>query len=157
MQIASTVHLLSRDEDAFREVLDNVDAQLLSYGVAPDNRVVTQYSLETIHEYAELNPNAEEDPMGAVSEELLELVEIEDEDENENENEDGDPDVSYARLTGMRILDRLVREETAGHQQVALQVDKHEADMLTEYAVYQFDSGEDKYDQYAVAEGLFEV
>ena len=155
MQIASTVHLLSRGEDAFREVLDNVDAQLLSYGVAPDNRVVTQYSLETIHEYAELNPNAEEDPMGAVSEELLELVEIEDEDEDENE--DGDPDVSYARLTGMRILDRLVREETAGHQQVALQVDKHEADMLTEYAVYQFDSGEDKYDQYAVAEGLFEV
>ena len=145
MQLNSTVHLLSRDEDAFREVLDDVDEQLLSFGVAPDDRVVTQFSIDAIQEYAELSPNGEEDPMAAVSEELLKLI------------SDGDSDLSYARLTGMRVLDRLVREEASGHRRVGLQADKRDVDMLTEYVVYQYDPEKNKYDRYAGAEGLFEI
>jgi len=146
MRPTAGVHLLSSDGDAVRRALDDVDDSLLTFGLTPDDRVLTDLPPETATEYAEASPNAG-DPGTTIAPELLAAA---------RRDATADP-LAYARLTGPTVLARVVREETPGHGAVPLQCDRREAGVLTAYTVYRYDEAAAEYVTVASADGLFEV
>lgn len=150
MRPTAGVHFLSRDGDALRGVLDRVDDQLLSFGLTPDERVVTDLPADVVREHAERPPTDGADG-AAVTTELLGVADAGAERGGASET------VSYARLTGPNVLGRVVREEARGHERVGLQCDERQADVLTGYTVYRYHAGQEEYVEHASADGVFEL
>ena len=146
MNPTGVVHLLTSDGNLLRGVLDDIDDQLVSFGVAPDHRSITELAPATLQRRVEQSANGA-DPEGAITSELVAAAEVETHSEP----------VGYARLTGTPVLCRIVIEETPGHGQVAVQCDKRSGGFVTEYTVYQFDKGRRGYTTYAHTKGVFEV
>ncbi len=146
MKPTGVVHLLTGDVDLLRRVLDDIDEQLVSFGVAPDHRSITELAPATLRQRVEQSANGA-DPEAAITNELVAAAGVE---------THAEP-VGYARLTGTAVLCRIVTEETPGHEQVAVQCDKCSGGFVTEYTVYQFDEARGGYTTYAHTNGVFEV
>lgn len=146
MRPTGVVNLLTGDVDLLRRVLDDIDEQLVSFGVAPDHRSVTELDPATLKRRVERSVNGTNSEP-AITSELVAAAGIETNGES----------VGYARLTGPTVLCRIISEETPGHGQVAVQCDRRSGGFVTEYTVYQFDEARGEYTTYAHSEGVFEV
>lgn len=129
----ATVHLVSADADALLDVVERAEDSFMSFGVAPTVRRPVDLPVDTAREYARANPNtADGDWLPALSPAAVDRVAA-----------DLDADGAGARLhhagvTGMAVVERLLREETEGDPAVYLQADERSAGVATGYSLYRY-------------------
>ncbi len=154
MSTNATVHLVSADRDAVFDVVERAESVFMEYGVAPELRRPVGLDLATAREYATADPNAAPDDwLASLSAELVDAVAA-------GANRDalaGEAEIYHAGVTGMVVVDRLLREQTTGHPAVYLQSDDWRAGVLTGYTVARWTGVEGRYEQIHERRGIFEV
>lgn len=161
MPPSATVHLVSADRDALIDVIERCEATFMEYGVAPDLRRPVEIDVATAREYAAADPNTTAgDWLPHLSTEVVDAVAADGDGDGDAATADDDrSDVSlhHAGVTGMVVVDRLVREQTEGHPDVSLQSDSRSAGVATGYTVYRWTGVDGRYERVADRQGIFEV
>jgi len=120
------VHLLSADRNALLDVVDRAEETFVQFGVAPDRRT-TAVALATARRYATADPaTTAGEWLPYLSPGVVDAA-----------GEDG-ASLHHAGVTGMLVVDRLLREETEGGPDVYLQSDDRSAGVPTGYSVYRY-------------------
>ncbi len=158
---SATVHLVSVDRDALLDVVERAEAVFLEYGVAPEVRRPVDLDVATAREYAAADPNTTAgDWLPSLSTEVVDAVAADLDGEagdSAAEPDDSDVQLSHAGVTGMVVVDRLLREQTEGHPAVYLQSDSRSAGVATGYTVYRWAGVDGRYEQVCERQGIFEV
>lgn len=135
------VHALSPEQAALKSFVDDAEASFLEYGVAPDVGRVTAVPAEDLERHGETPPAeaAADEPLAHLAPETVDAL-------------DGAAEHYYAGISGMAVVDRIVRETTGPHPEVVLQ--SHAFDDRSEYTVYRYDAPAESF--VAVASGQFD-
>lgn len=142
------VHALSTERDAVLDFVEAGESSFLEFGVAPDVGRPREIPLASVREWAETPPTATDGGgwLAYLTPELLNVV-------GADEGEGSPATLWYAGVAGMAVVDRVLRETTGYHPDVALQSHTY-ASTPTEYAVYRPDPETEEF--VAVASGIYE-
>jgi cystathionine beta-lyase/cystathionine gamma-synthase len=133
------VHALSTTEAALTDFLDDAEASFLEYGVAPDVGRVTALENDELERFGETPPGeGDENPLAYIAPETVAALE-------------DATEYYYAGISGMAVVDRIVRETTGPHAEVVMQ--SHAYEDRGEYTVYRYDHAGEEF--LAVASGSF--
>lgn len=135
------VHALAPRSAALSSFLDDVEASLLEYGLAPEvgrPRAVA---------WADAIEHARSSPFEATDEGWLPYLSVDALDELEV---DRSGELHYFGVVGMRVVGRVVRETTGSHPEIVLQSQTYRETPDT-YAVYRYDGGAEEFAR--IAEG----
>ncbi len=134
------VHVIAPDRDTLFAFRDDADDSFLTYGVAPEVGDVVDVPVTDARRWSEHQP-ADTDADGwlrYLCPEALAAVDT-----------PADGSLCYLGVSGLPVVDRLLRETTGAHPSVVLQ--SHAASNLARYTVYRYDETADQFD--AVARG----
>ncbi|ERH09850.1 MAG: hypothetical protein J07HX64_01612 [halophilic archaeon J07HX64] len=138
MATETYVHIIAPDRGSLFAFRDDADDSFLEYGVAPEVGDVVDIPVADARRWSEQHP-ADTDAdgwLGYLCPEALAAVET-----------PADGSLCYVGVSGLPVVDRLLRETTGVHPSVVLQ--SHTASNLAKYTVYRYDETADQFGVFA--------
>ena len=132
------VHVVAPDRDSLFAFRDDADDSFLEYGLAPEVGEIVEIPVADARQWSEQRPlDASTDDWRAyLGPETLSAVET-----------PSDDSLCYVGVSGLPVVDRLLRETTGAHPSVVLQ--SHAPTDLASYTVYRYDEATDQFDTFA--------
>jgi hypothetical protein len=134
------VHTIAPDRDSLFAFREDAEDSFLEYGVAPDVSDVVEVPVADARRWSEKHPSETgiDDWRAHLGPEALSAVES-----------PSEGSLWYAGVSGLPVVDRLLRETTGVHPAVVVQA--HAPTNLASYTVYEYDETAGAFD--AVARG----
>ena len=135
------VHVVAPDRDSLFAFRDDADDSFLEYGVAPEVGETLDIPAADARQWSEQHPSdaAADGWLCYLCPETLAAVES-----------PSDGTLCYVGVSGLPVIDRLLRETTGVHPSVVLQ--SHDPGNLARYTVYRYDETADQFGAFARGE-----
>lgn len=123
------VHVLSVDQNALLDFLEDAEASFLEFGIAPDMGTPTALPLTEARDHAQIRPTTTSTDgwLPYLTPELLAEIPAQE-----------PATIHYVGVSGMTVTDRVLRETTGTHEDIVLQSHTYTGIPL-EFTVYQYD------------------